>query len=253
MIINGKVHLFFEQSGTFKNEFIKLGIPAEDYDIQDNFGQTDHVVDLFDQIEREYDKTRQDKTRQDKTIFDDITKDDLIMAFFPCIYFCDNNTMYFEDTSFGFDEMFNGKTFERYKYIIERNDKRNKFYKILWQLVAIVTKFELKLIIENPWNLNNLGYLQRNFIKPSIIDKNRLLRGDFFKKPTAYWFINAEPTNGFTLQYNKVQKIVNQAKAAKNAGLCSEERSMISPDYARNFICDFILGKKQNIGQLSLF
>ena len=27
----------------------------------------------------------------------------------------------------------------------------------------------------------------------------------------------------------------------------------ISPDYARNFICDFILGKKQDIGQLSLF
>ena len=67
MEIKGKVHCFFEQSGTFKNEFIKLGIPAEDYDIQDNFGQTDHVVDLFDQIEREYDKTRQDKTRQDKT------------------------------------------------------------------------------------------------------------------------------------------------------------------------------------------
>ena len=67
MEIKGKVHLFFEQSGTFKNEFIKLGIPAEDYDIQNNFGQTDHVIDLFDQIEREYDKTRQDKTRQDKT------------------------------------------------------------------------------------------------------------------------------------------------------------------------------------------
>ena len=45
MEINGKVHCFFEQSGTFKNEFIKLGIPAEDYDIQDNFGHTDHVVD----------------------------------------------------------------------------------------------------------------------------------------------------------------------------------------------------------------
>lgn len=36
-------------------------------------------------------------------------------------------------------------------------------------------------------------------------------------------------------------------------GICSEERSMISPDYARNFICDFILEKKQNIGQLQLF
>mgnify|MGYP007130631922 FL=1 len=65
MEIKGKVFCFFEQSGTFKNEFIKLGIPAVDIDIQNNFGQTDHVVDLFDHIERAYDKTRQDKTRQD--------------------------------------------------------------------------------------------------------------------------------------------------------------------------------------------
>ena len=55
MEIKGKVHCFFEQSGTFKNEFIKLGIPAEDYDIQDNFGQTDHITDLFKSIEDAYD------------------------------------------------------------------------------------------------------------------------------------------------------------------------------------------------------
>ena len=54
MEIRGKVHCFFEQSGTFKNEFIKLGIPAEDYDIQDNFGQTDHKIDLFGEIEKAY-------------------------------------------------------------------------------------------------------------------------------------------------------------------------------------------------------
>ena len=54
MDITGKVHCFFEQSGTFKQEFIKLGIPAEDYDIQNNFGQTDHVVDLFTEIESAY-------------------------------------------------------------------------------------------------------------------------------------------------------------------------------------------------------
>lgn len=29
MKIDGKVHCFFEQSGTFKNEFIKQGIPTE--------------------------------------------------------------------------------------------------------------------------------------------------------------------------------------------------------------------------------
>ena len=55
MKINGKVHCLFEQSGTFKKEFIKLGIPAEDYDIQNNLGETDHVVDIFADIEKAYD------------------------------------------------------------------------------------------------------------------------------------------------------------------------------------------------------
>ena len=54
MKIKGKVHCFFEQSGTFKQEFIKLGIPAYDYDIQNNFGQTDHVIGLFAEIEKAY-------------------------------------------------------------------------------------------------------------------------------------------------------------------------------------------------------
>lgn len=46
-----KVHCLFEQSGTFKNEFKKLGIEAEDYDILNDFGETDHVIDLFSEIE----------------------------------------------------------------------------------------------------------------------------------------------------------------------------------------------------------
>lgn len=50
MEIKGKVHCFFEQSGTFKNEFKKLGIPAFDYDVQNNFGETDNVGDLFSHI-----------------------------------------------------------------------------------------------------------------------------------------------------------------------------------------------------------
>ena len=54
MTISGRVHCLFEQSGTFKGEFLKLGVPAEDYDIQDNFGQTDHVLDLFGEIDRAY-------------------------------------------------------------------------------------------------------------------------------------------------------------------------------------------------------
>lgn len=55
MTIEGKVHCFFEQSGTFKNEFKKLGYEAYDYDIQNNFGETDYQIDLFSEIENAYD------------------------------------------------------------------------------------------------------------------------------------------------------------------------------------------------------
>ena len=41
----------FEQSGTFKNEFKKLGIEAYDFDILNDFKQTDKVIDLFAEIE----------------------------------------------------------------------------------------------------------------------------------------------------------------------------------------------------------
>jgi hypothetical protein len=51
----------------------------------------------------------------------------------------------------------------------------------------------------------------------------------------------------------KETKNVCALKGREKGGLCNEERSMISPDYARNFICDFILGKKQKHTQLTLF
>ena len=99
--------------------------------------------------------------------------------------------------------------------------------------------------------------MSSNFIKePDIIDNNRLLRGDYFKKPTAYWFFNCEPVKGFvSYQKDKKQKIIANThdKKGTKAGTCDIERSLISSDYARNFICDFILGKEQNITELELF
>ena len=77
--------------------------------------------------------------------------------------------------------------------------------------------------------------------------------GDYYMKPTAYWFVNCEPTYGKSYQNDKEKKIIMKAKGSSKAGICSEERSMISPDYARNFIADFILGKPQKHTQLDLF
>jgi hypothetical protein len=133
--------------------------------------------------------------------------------------------------------------------------EREHYFEILMQLVAICARRGLRLIIENPWNTNGETYLQRNFIKPTIIDNDRTRRGDVFVKPTAYWFIGCENTTGFTLQKDKEVKIVYKAKDSHkiDTGTCSEERSMISPDYARNFICDFIIGKEQQGTQLSMF
>jgi len=241
MEIKGKVHCFFEQSGTFKNEFIKMGIPAEDYDIQNNFGQTDHVIDLFSEIDNAY--------VGKASIFDDITQDDLIIAFYPCTYFACVSQINFSLNSFIYRKL---NESEKIEEILKRSDKRKEYYNRLIKFWAICINKNIRMIFENPWSKQT--YLKANFLKPpDVIDNNRLLRGDFRIKPTAYWYINCKPTYGESYQNDKEKKIHTQLKKGKN-GLCSEERSMISPDYARNFICDFILGKKQDcIMQQRLF
>ena len=59
-----KYHCFFEQSGTFKNEFKKLGYEAYDYDIKNDFNETDFIIDLFKEIENAYENK--------KSIFDNL-------------------------------------------------------------------------------------------------------------------------------------------------------------------------------------
>lgn len=244
MEIKGKAHCLFEQSGTFKREFIKLGIPAFDYDIQNNFGETDYQIDLFSEIENAY--------SGGVSIFDNITQDDLVVAFFPCIYFCDNNVLYFSGTHINYKhwEMTPEQIIDK---IIERSKERQYMYEMLLKLFAVCIRLNLRMIFENPYSVTH--YLHNNFpFKPNVIDRNRRLRGDYFKKPTQFFFVNCEPTSLTTKQEDKPKMTICGIGGRNDgSGLCSEERSMISPDYARNFICDFILGKTQKNTQLSLF
>lgn len=173
------------------------------------------------------------------------------MAFFPCIYFCAPSQMNFTWGCVNYVKM---STKEKTDAILDRDKQRAYFYGLAIKMLAVADIKGLRLIMENPWSENT--YLKANFIlPPSLVDNNRMMRGDYRVKPTAYWFINAEPTNGFTEQLDKLKekKTHMTSRASKVAGLCSEERSMISPDYARNFICDFILGKEQVGTQLSIF
>ena len=241
MDITGKVHCFFEQSGTFKNEFRKLGYEAYDYDIQNNFGETDNVVDLFQAIEDAYENK--------PSLFDKIGGGDLIMAFFPCIYFCATSQM---AMYWGYTNYRKLTTKEASDKILARSKMREYFFSVAVKMLAVAKERGIPLIMENPWSEQT--FLKANFVAPpSLVDNNRMLRGDFYVKPTAYWFVNCEPTYGFTLQNDKEKKTIMKSRGSSKAGVCSEERSMISPDYARNFIADFILGKTQNHTQLCLF
>lgn len=236
MIIKGRVWLLFEQSGTFKNEFKKLGYEAVDIDIQNNFGETDYQIDIFNEIEKAYEGGQE-------SIFDKMTKDDLIMAFFPCIYFSCLSQM---AISWGCTNYRKLSTKQATEEILQRVSNREYFFGLAVKMLTVAKEKGLRLIMENPWSQQT--YLKANFVlPPSLIDNDRTKRGDFFQKPTAYWFINSEPTYGCSYQKpNGGKKRIIDCKKGIKAGICSEERSMISPDYARNFICDFILGKEQN-------
>lgn len=238
-----KVFCFFEQSGTFKNEFIKLGIPAEDYDIQNEFGQTDHVIDLFAEIDKAYDAK--------PSIFDTIKSDDLVMAFFPCIYFENVQMLYYCGLS---RNIRNLSERERTDNIIQRVINRASFITLLYKLIALSNMGGWGLIIENPATQPHYLLFSQNFYPYTFVDTDRTKRGDYYKKPTAYWFFNREPKKGRRSYCKpKERKVVKKSKAGKEAGMCSTERSLISPVYARNFICDFIIGKDNEYTEKDLF
>jgi hypothetical protein len=193
-----------------------------------------------------------------ESVFDAITQDDLIMAFFPCIKFC-NIAEYNQRSAQEHLRRIGKPIREIYAFLKKESDERYRFYQLCLKLHGVVEFNGLRMVMENPWHETNYtNYFW--FRKVSMIDTNRQRRGDYFVKPTGYWFTNCEPMHGMTIQNTPphLRKTTNigtwsgkpnrhskeqKAKGSAHAGLCSEERSMISPMYAHNFICDFILGR----------
>lgn len=173
------------------------------------------------------------------------------MAFFPYIFFCQASMSAFTYTYNNYRKYdIKQKTDE----ILKRSKNREYYYSLIIKLFGVVQIKGLRMIVENPYSGQHYLILPQNFVMPpTMIDHDRQKRGDYFKKPTAFWFVNYQPTHGESYTKPKETKTVFTAKSAGRAGLCSEDRSMISPDYARNFICDFIIGKTQKFSQLNLF
>ena len=232
------VHCLFEQSGTFKNEFKKMGYEAYDYDIQNEFGETDYVIDLFEEIGGAYDGK--------ESVFDKITKDDLILAFFPCVRFENQIMLWFRGQS---HSQKNWSLEKKMQFDIELLEEVLKMYKLVNKLFIVCIRKNLKLVMENPYSEEH--FLRRYWCYlPAVIDKDRRENGDYYKKPTQYWFLNCEPKNNFifeTISYNYIeckdaircmQKEHYQKTGAKTK---KEARSMIHPQYANRFIRQYLI------------
>ena len=233
-------HCFFEQSGTFKNEFKKLGYEAYDYDILNDFGETDFQVDLFKDIETAYERERE------STVFDNVKEGDQIIAFFPCVRFENQIMLSFRGQQCGSKDW---DDIRKMEYDMKLIDELRDMYILINKLFIVCIRKKLKLIVENPYSEEH--FLRRYWcLPPTIIDRDRRERGDYFKKPTQYWFINRKPSNNLIFEattnntvsigdpIRKMKSDEFEMIGAKNRKIA---RSMIHPDYANRFIREFII------------
>lgn len=228
MIFNN-VHCLFEQSGTFRDIFRAYGYNSYDYDICNDFMKTNYQCDLFVQIDVAY--------KNKKSILDNIKENDLVLAFFPCTRFETQISMAFRGDSY---QMKNWNDSKKLDYVIKLHNELHNNYITLCKLCIIAYKRNWKLIVENPFTQPH--YLTSYFpIKPKVIDYDRRKDGDYYKKPTQYFFINCEPSFTFL---NPILNNMNYS-ITENKGINGNNRkvsrSLISPIYAERFINRYIL------------
>ena len=79
-------------------------------------------------------------------------------------------------------------------------------YKLITKLVLLAKRNGFKLIIENPYSKQH--FLTRYWaLEPGYIDMNRHENGDFYKKPTQYFFVNCKPQNNLLFEPVEIKKL----------------------------------------------
>ena len=221
------VHCLFEQSGTFKNEFRKLGYDAYDYDILNDYGETDKQIDLFSEIRGGYEGN--------PSIFDSITQEDLILAFFPCTRFNAIIPLRFRGEQL---QQRNDSDEKKLITSMGLHEELHRNYELISMLSLICIRRQFRLVIENPFTQPH--YLTDFWpLKPAIIDRDRRNDGDSMKKPTQYWFIGFKPKNNLVMEpldFVRTQNIERLKGAHRTA-----RRSEIQPQYANRFIRKYLI------------
>ena len=174
-----------------------------------------------------------------RTVFDNVQEGDQIIAFFPCTRFENQINLWFRGQANGSQNM---DVEEKLEYCMKLHGELHRMYCLISKMVIVCLRRNIPLIIENPYAKEH--YLQRYWcIRPKVIDDNRRDRGDQYKKPTQYFFINREPSNNliFEAYGNPAENRNIWVKGKDNNEGDKVKRSLISPLYANRFIREFIL------------
>lgn len=124
-----KVFCLFEQSGTFKNAFREHGIEAEDYDILNDFNETEHQTDIFAEIDKAYEGK--------PSIFDEMKPEDLCVAFFPCTRFECRIPLEFRGEAY---QQKDWTDTEKIEYSMQLHSELHRLYTLLCKLFVIANR-----------------------------------------------------------------------------------------------------------------
>lgn len=176
------------------------------------------------------------------SIFDKISQNDLILAFFPCTRFESRVPLWFRGEA---QQQKNWDVYKKLDYSMNLHNELHEFYLLISKLVYVVKRKGLKMVIENP-------YMQPHYltiywcIRPTLIDKDRTQNGDYYKKPTQYWFINCEPKNNLVFEAleHVPTQVISRVKKKDNLSV-KTQRSMIHPQYASRFIRQYLIDESE--------
>ena len=133
---------------------------------------------------------------------------------------------------------------KKLKYSMKLHDELHELYELISMMVCVCIEKGLRIIIENPYTQPH--YLTTYWcIKPTLIDRDRSLNGDYYKKPTQYWFVNCEPETNFIFEpIENVETYVVDGKRNRDDISKKVERSLMHPQYANRFIRQKIIDDK---------
>ena len=171
----------------------------------------------------------------------------MIIAFFPCVRFENQIMLAFRGQ---LDQLKKWSMKQKMQYCMKLLSELKTNYDAVNKMFIVCMDRGLRLIMENPYSQEH--FLRRYWcLQPAIIDKDRRENGDYFAKPTQFWFCNIKPKNNFLAEpivYNHIEEKdaierLNSSMYAQHFGKVSLKvaRSMIHPTYANRFIRRYLI------------